>query len=263
MPTSRGKKWLLGLVILLAAIVAAVFVMSVLPPWLRHREVENDLAAFRANPCQATADPLIDMLVHSRATPEEGEQILRTLIDPVATPKDAYAMGESIVVQVKGGHPLDFGWLWGDGTHWLYIEGCNCKDEGCTDDPETIEFDKMLRRISTISGFCKTFGPIITIERPGTYRGFVRLRYSICEDSVLASFANPPWWKQVLGLMKGNNERTPDPTRYECAFDIPVTIRVVNVRTTTAASGKYVQDIEESPPDKNPATAPATRPGAK
>lgn len=76
------KRSYVALVVVIVALAATVLYGGVVAPRLRYRHVESLLRSFKAQPSQATAEPLAELLQAGHPTQEQGTRIVQALLEP-------------------------------------------------------------------------------------------------------------------------------------------------------------------------------------
>jgi hypothetical protein len=234
------KKWIITAAIALAIIGAGVLAFIYVPEPLQRWQANRLLNAFRANPCQQTADPLIALLRESRVKQDQGNEILTALLEPKAIPKASYAPGEMIIVDVVSKHDVKVDGLAGDwgGALNVSLPGRDNTDAQFRCISESITLADPLTSSSLNIGTSRiTKG--LKIAATGNYSGDVRLVYSMVHltplDPGFARLARSRQtaWQRLVDLL-GLGSKEPFPSLvYKCSFRLPVTIRVA---TTSPAS---------------------------
>jgi len=152
---------------ILVAVVAAVglqFVWSIVGPRIRSRQVEKAMAHFQANPSQARATELVDLIGNHAATAEQGRRALGLLLRPDIVTRKRYAAGQPVGVNLQRMLQLDFGEL-------LWLD-------------ETISLDE--QPVHRQNGAPRQFRPIVLTLRvpriysqPGTYPLEIRVQCAL------------------------------------------------------------------------------------
>ncbi len=224
-PGKRRILIALGALVILGGL-AAIF----LPPYLRRSWVEKRLSAFDANPCQKTADALIDLLGEDDVTQEQGNEILKALLQPRVVVEDSNLTGQKIEIKVEPENPVDLRWLSGGYENYLYIEGIT-PAEGYPDSESLIIAPSISDDLIFFNRLSAVF-PAIRIQKAGTYKGKVRMSYGLLNWD-LFSFEEPSVLERILTKLRPSKPAANEGAMtFECSYEIPFQIRVVAPKPT-------------------------------
>ena len=231
-------------------------------PYKRHWEIRRQLAAFKATPTQASAEPLILALYHHDADPQETAEIIQTLLDLKVEVSPSYAPNAPIYLTLASGNALDLQAalppdelasttgaanpkariLFMDCATTLYVPGLT-PSQGHLNS-ESVHFDPSLSaklRLDGATGFLAVPGTpevpqpaALAISKPGTYPGRLVFEYlarpytdiEATRDVVVFS-EEPP---SLLGSILIRLGLKPDPlqvrTDYILTITVPFDIRI-------------------------------------
>jgi hypothetical protein len=262
MALARWKKRILfaGVLVFLVGILASVF----LPPWLHARRLNNLLAEFQANPSQATADPLIAMLIRSELTDVEGERVLAAIFATRAVVDDYYPSGSEITFEIMPVNPTVAAMLKGNSTisfsflnntpqpysglfpgRYTYVVHVDGVSDAISQEPNktgAVFLDESLSGIFRDAYRWVELEPI-RIGRPGTYHGTVSVSYSLSLSEQIASMENlvkevkSSPLERLLKKLGLGGQPSPTPKEYHCRLEVPFTVVIKHSTTTTASSG--------------------------
>jgi len=253
MKLSRRVRWLVliptSLVVLLAA---AALTVKYLPPYLHRRHVAGLVERFKANPCQRTADPLVELLVNSKVSQEAGDRILGMLLSPKAMTKDSYAVGEEIKIDIAPAYRVKVDGMYGEYERVLHIAGVTGRDGDQGSRSLLMAPDLSTEFRLTMCFFERQLAyagarPGRVIHRPGTYRGHVQLQYSLSASPFRITLPESTTEKVLafLGLRKSESES--EPRVFRCRHKIPITIRVVDPGSLSTSSSSRPARSSSSP----------------
>lgn len=245
----KRKRAVLWIIAAVAAMVILVGLTVVFLPAHRGRgRVERCLADFHANPCQKTADTLILMLAKGKVTQEQGNKILKALLQPRVIVEESYVTGQPLIIRVEPKNPVKLQIIRGIYDNSLYIEGVTSQ-EGCSDSESLIIAPSLsddLEPLGTMSGVCAVF-PAVRIQKPGTYKGQVRLSYSLSNELnlLLKSIPSDFFFREKPSIMerileKLRSKELQENVRlmtFQCSYEISFQIRVVAPSSETKPAG--------------------------
>ena len=197
----RGRRRLLILAAVAAGLAAGTFLaMHYGIPYRRHWAIQRQLAAFKADPTQANAEPLVLALYHHDADPQENAEIIQTLLDLKVEARPSYAPNEPIYVTLASGNTVHLQarlrpeevraedpppgnptarLLFMGCSNTLYVPGLTPSDGHLNS--ESVQFDPSLSaklRVDGSTGFLAVPGTpevpqpaALAISKPGTYPG--------------------------------------------------------------------------------------------
>ena len=99
-----GRRRLLILAAIAAVLVGGAVATLYGIPYMRHREIQHRLAAFRADPNQENADRLAEEITSRRADQGEALEILRTWLDLKAVVRPSYRPTTLIDITLTSGN---------------------------------------------------------------------------------------------------------------------------------------------------------------
>jgi hypothetical protein len=198
-------------------------------------DVERALRTFREDPCEATADPLLRLLLVDGVTQEEGTRILGALLEPRIAGNETFAPGEGVRIRIVPRHSLGLLPLVGRYDNVLFIDGIT-PAEGVSDSASLLLDSHLSMQLLDLYGDTQLIErfqrapPVIRIDTPGTYRGRVELSYALYALPGTARVVRPSLLKRAfarIGLGTAQREIVPVPkVTYRCGYRLPVQIRV-------------------------------------
>lgn len=236
--------------VLIAAVILGGLTAIYLSTHRRHESVEKCLSAFHADPCQKTADTLMDLLDEDDVTQEQATEILKALFQPKVVVEDYYITKRDIQIRIERKNPITLKekiCMFGPTSATLFIDGITGQDG--VEEPENLDIDpKLTEHTVHFEGNGFPLGspdqpdvplsgnpwddPLIRIRKAGTYKGKVRLSY----DTEL--FVVPPT-PSILEriLTKLDMSKSPPQTdtilTFKYSYEIPFQIRVVAPKPTS------------------------------
>jgi hypothetical protein len=221
-------------------------------PYKRHLEVQHQLAAFRADPTQANAVPLVRMMATDPVDQKDADEILRTWLDLKVVAKESYRPNAPIEVALACGSMIEFraprktgfNQLFViDGNVTLRIAGLTSK-EGIVNS-QSVLFDPSFRAHTTEGWSWESSGawpwswsgepaaprPAAIMSRPGVYPGVLvfegEAQACYAADSVSIRIVPLGWLDRTL-IRVGLKEDTVDipPPVYRFAIEVPLEVRV-------------------------------------
>ena len=240
----------------MAAVILGGLTAIYLSTHRRHESVEKCLSAFHANPCQETADTLIDLLDEDDVTQEQVTEILKALFQPKVVVEDFYITGRDILIRIERKNPIILKGkicMFGPTSATLFIDGITGQDgvEGFIGNDgfeESVSLDiapKLLEHTLHFEGHSPYLVPHDPpdsgnpwgddpplIQKAGTYKGKVRLSYDTCELFVTPH--TPSILERILtklDMPKPPPQKDPILT-FKYSYEIPFQIRVVAPKPT-------------------------------
>jgi len=221
-------------------------------------DVECALAAFREDPCEGTASPLVRLLLVDGVTQEEGTRILRALLEPQIAGNETFSPGEGVRIRIVSRHSSLALPLVGRYDNVLFIDGIT-PAEGVSDSASVLLDPHLSTRLLDLSSDMDLFfevmanARVIRIDTPGTYRARVELSYALRASPGTGRSVGPSLLKRALariGLGTAQRKVVPLPkVTYRCRYCLPVQIRVAGPPLERGAqpdpyhAGRYILGI--------------------
>lgn len=199
-------------VLTLAVLLACGLLVLKVHDW----RVERAMARFRAAPSPPHAAKLTRLLAEHAVTPEQGECILRLLLQPKIVTRAAYAVGQPVCISVERPSPLT-----GTGTRIEFREEAWAggrpmrRGEPSTDTPDNLPELFLARGLPA---------------EPGVYHGEIR---TTCK-TINTPIRKPTLWDRFYATLTRRLRRLPAPPgppsvqpTYGCRFAVPFDLNVV------------------------------------